>query len=216
MIDVKLMTDVMSGWIGATTGSKMHKTILSIYNGFDKLPRGYKLKTTDAWCAATVSSAAIACGYTEDYPIECSCGKMIEIAKKKGIWIEDDSYIPAEGDLIIYAWGDDGKGDNTTGHDHVGYIKDCTGGMIYTIEGNYNSACRERAIKVNSRYIRGFIHPDSINDDRIGIFKTYVAVKGDTVTKVANRFKMSKELFININNLKYPYWLYSGHKYFVR
>ena len=34
--------------------------------------------------------------------------KMIALAKKMGIWVENDSYVPDSGDYILYDWQDNG------------------------------------------------------------------------------------------------------------
>lgn len=214
--DRNKIIEVMNLWLGATTGSAMHKTILNIYNGYKPLPRGYKMKTGDAWCAATVSAAAIACGYTEIIPPECSCGKMIDLLKAKGEWIEDDSYIPATGDIIFYYWDDSGNGDCNAHASHVGYVESCDGKYITAIEGNYNNAVRKRKIAVNGRYIRGFGVP-KYDDNKTDTTHFYVAKSGDTISKLLNRGIITdKALFIADNGIKYPYWLYTGKMYKVR
>lgn len=54
-------------------------------------------------------------------PMEISCYYLIEAAKKMGCWQENDAYVPSPGDGILYAWQDNGIGDNTGNPDH-----DCT------------------------------------------------------------------------------------------
>ena len=56
------VADKMTSWVGATKGSAKHAEILKIYNDHRPLARGYKMKVNDAYCAATVSAAWIACG----------------------------------------------------------------------------------------------------------------------------------------------------------
>jgi hypothetical protein len=151
--------DQARSWIGLNEADGSHKKIVDIYNSQDKLPRNYKLKLTDSWCAGTVSALAIACGATDIIPVEVSCGKLIEIAKAMGIWVEADNHIPAPGDLILYDWGDNGKGDNTGWPDHVGICEYVVGDSITVIEGNFQNAVGRRLIKVNGKYIRGYITP---------------------------------------------------------
>lgn len=214
--DRNKVIEVMSLWLGAKTGDKMHKTILEIYNSYRPLPRGYKMKTSDAWCAATVSAAAIACGYTEIIPPECSCGKMIDLLKAKGEWVEDDFYIPNTGDIIFYYWEDTGKGDCNAHASHVGFVEMCDGKTITAIEGNYSGEVKRRKIAVNGRYIRGFGVP-KYNDNATDITSYYVAKKGDTINKLISQGTIkNKSKFISDNNLKFPYWLYTGKLYKVR
>lgn len=151
----------MREWVGLNEADGSHKKIIDIYNSQDKLPRGYKLKYTDAWCAGTVAAAAIACNATDIIPIEVSCAKMIEIAKAMGIWVEADNHIPAPGDLIVYDWQDNtaGDGDCKGNPDHIGVVEYVVGDSITVIEGNFKNAVGRRLIKVNGKYIRGYIVP---------------------------------------------------------
>lgn len=166
---------VMKSWIGKKEADGTHKEIIDIYNAHKPLARGYKVKYTDSWCAATVSAAAIKCGLTDIIPTECSCQKMIELLKKMGSWVEDDGYTPQGGDIIFYDWGDSGKGDNTGGSDHVGIVEKCKEGKISVIEGNKSDAVGRRTINVNGKYIRGFGVPkydECSKDESVSSVKT--------------------------------------------
>lgn len=146
-------------WLGSTKGSAGHLEILEIYNSQNPLPRGHKMTVNDAWCAATVTAAAIAAGCADIIPGECSCGKMIEKMKAMGIWEENDAYENLKpGDIVFFDWSDTGVGDDTTGHDHVGFVETVSPQtkVFTTIEGNYNGAVRRRSMRLNNRYIRGF------------------------------------------------------------
>ena len=145
--------------IGVKEGSILHHKIIDRYNARKPLPRGYAVKYTDAWCATFISYLAIVMGYTDIIPVECGCPQMIELAKKMGIWVEDDSYVPEPGDIPLYDWQDSGKGDNTGTPDHIGIAEKVVGNMMTVIEGNYHDAVGRREIAVNGRYIRGYIVP---------------------------------------------------------
>lgn len=151
--------------IGVKEGTTLHHKIIDRYNSRTPLPRGYKVKYTDAWCATFISYLAIVMGYTDIIPVECGCPQMIELAKKMGIWIEDDSYVPKPGDMPLYDWQDSGKGDNTGDPDHIGMSEKVVNGMMTVIEGNLNDAVGRRVIPVNGRYIRGYIVPRYDDDD---------------------------------------------------
>lgn len=137
------------------------KTIINIYNSIKPLPNGYRLTVgKDAWCAATVSAVAYTLGYQDIIPLECSCGRMVAKAQEMGIWVENDAYVPKPGDIIMYDWQDSGKGDCTGWPDHVGAVVSVDGsGNMVIIEGNYNNTVKTRNIRVNDRYIRGYITP---------------------------------------------------------
>lgn len=154
------LVDCTLQWMGYNEADGSHKAIIDIYNGHAPLARGYKLKYTDSWCAATVSAAAIVAGYTDIIPTECSCGQMVSLFSKAGRWIEDDAYIPQTGDFIFYDWDDTGSGDNTGWPDHVGIVASVQDGIIRAIEGNKDNKVDYRTIAVNSKGIRGYGVPD--------------------------------------------------------
>ena len=149
----------MQSWVGLKESNGSHKKIIDIYNTIKPLPRGYKLRYTDEWCAGTVSAAAKACNALDIIPAECSCSRMIELAKAMGIWIEADDYVPAPGDIMLFDWGDTGKGDNKNSPAHIGVVVKVSGKYIKVCEGNKREAVDYRDMEVNGRYIRGYIVP---------------------------------------------------------
>lgn len=105
--------DYLAQYVGIKEGSVEHKAILAVLNN-SGLCKRYKMTVNDAWCATAVSAAYIASRLADIFPcVECSCGNMIELARKAGIWVENDAYVPKTGDAILYDWGDSGKGDCT-------------------------------------------------------------------------------------------------------
>lgn len=163
MTELELRThfvDTARAFYGAQRGDNRHKEILAVYNSQSVLPRGYRVKETDAWCATFVSAIAIKCGLTDIIPTECSCDQMIRLHKALGTWLEDDSYTPKPGDLILYDWDDSGKGDNTGSPDHIGIVVRITDGVIRVIEGNLYSSVWHRDIKVDGKTIRGYCVPE--------------------------------------------------------
>lgn len=138
-------------------GETGHKKILEVYNAQNPLPRGYRMQSDDPWCAATVSAVFLMNGY--DAISECSCVMMIKKAKDLGIWVEDDAYVPDCGDIIMYDWQDQGTHDNVGVADHVGIVIGVSDNVIEVREGNYSKTIKNRKIKVNGKYIRGFIVP---------------------------------------------------------
>ena len=64
--------DTLRGWLGRNEGDGSHKLIIDTYNSLKPLPRNYWMTYKDAWCAATVSAAAIEAGLTDIIPRECS------------------------------------------------------------------------------------------------------------------------------------------------
>lgn len=146
-------------WLGTKEGSTDHRRILDIYNGIRPLPRGYAMKTTDAWCAAFVSAAAVEAGIDSIVPLECSCGRIVEQAQRMGIWVEDDAHIPQIGDWVLYNWDAAKKGDDAGAPDHIGIVAGVKAGEILVVEGNYDNAVKLRRIIVDDRKLRGFVCP---------------------------------------------------------
>ena len=148
-------------WRGFNEADGSHKKIIDIYNSYKPLPRGIPMQYNWAWCACTWSALAIKLGYTSIMPIEISCGDLIERAKTKGCWVENDGYVPKLGDAVLYDWQDSGKGDNTGWPDHVGTVDyvNQESGYFTVIEGNYSNAVKTRTVSINGKFIRGFIAP---------------------------------------------------------
>ena len=147
-------------YIGTKENDKYHHQIIDYYNSITPLPVGYKMKYTDAWCAAFVSVIYFLANCAEIFPFECSCGRMLQEAIKMNIWIEDDSYHPKIGDCVLYDWQDSGKGDDKGWPDHVGIVIDTTEYTFTVVEGNCNDSVDTRTISIDSLYIRGFISPN--------------------------------------------------------
>lgn len=154
-------------WEGYSEKNGKHKTIVDIYNYY--LPTAvksgtlnYKVKYTDAWCATAASAAYIQAGAPELFPIECGCPRNIELAKKMGIWVENDAHTPKIAEAVLYDWQDSGSGDNTGTADHIGIVisVDKAAGTFVVMEGNAGDGIvGRRTMKINGRYIRGFISP---------------------------------------------------------
>ena len=155
------VADIINGWIGAVRGDSRHSEILRIYNTHEPLARGYAVQKNDAYCATTASAAYIKAGIADYTGTECGVGQWVEIARKKGIWVENDAHVPSVGDAICYDWDDSGSGDNLGYPDHVGIVISVSGNSFVVLEGNINGGkVGRRNMQVNGRYIRGFICPD--------------------------------------------------------
>lgn len=149
------VADIITSWVGATKGSAKHLEILAIYNGHKPLARGYTVKTTDAYCATTVSAAYIKAGIAEYTGTECGVEKYVEIAKGLGIWIENDAHKPEIGDACVYDWDDSGVGDCTGYADHIGIVTKTATSTFVVTEGNMSGGkVGTRTMAVNGKYIR--------------------------------------------------------------
>lgn len=157
----KQIVERAKSWEGVKEGSKTHKEIVAVYNSHKPRARGYKLKTSDPWCAGYASACAIEVGAADICPIEVGCDKMISLAKKMGIWKEDESITPKKGDFWFYDWDDNGKGDNKGSSEHVGICisVDTKKKTFKVIEGNYDNKVKVRTLKFNAKYLRGCSRP---------------------------------------------------------
>lgn len=163
----KDVAEIILSWKGMKESDGSFKPIIDIYNSIVPLPRNYKLKYTDFWCAGTASAAYKQAGIDDIFPCECGCASMIQKAKEMGIWIENDAYTPKIADACMYDWQDDGCGDNVGSPDHVGIVVsvDKTSKTFVVVEGNMSNAVGSRTMSVNGRYIRGFISPHFEEDN---------------------------------------------------
>lgn len=158
----KRIVNTAKSYIGTVGGSSAHSDILYFFNTVK--PQGYSAKKNDPWCAEFVSACAIQTFGKKDaisyFPLSASCPRMIVEAKAKGIWVEKDSYEPETGDFILYDWDDEKpKKDNRNSPDHVGIVEKVKDGIITVIEGNKHNKVARRSIKVDGKYIRGFVAP---------------------------------------------------------
>lgn len=146
-------------YIGCNESNNSHRVIIDGYNTIRPLPRGYRVKYNDPWCATFVSFVAMKCNALDIIPPECSCGRMQVLAKNAGIWVEQDNYKPSIGDIILYDWDDKGKGDCWGYPDHIGIVSKTSSTSFVVIEGNKSNSVSTRTLAYNARYIRGFICP---------------------------------------------------------
>ena len=142
--------------IGKNEADGSFKPIIDAYNTQKVLPRGYKVKYSDEWCATFVTSLFVRSDSLNSIFPECSCQKMIEGLQKQGRFDENDNRIPNPGDLIFYAWNDTGIGDCKLPANHIGIVEKVEGYTITVIEGNLDEGVGRRRIKTGARYIRGF------------------------------------------------------------
>lgn len=147
--------------LGVKEGGVEHKKIVDIYNSQCKLPRGYKLQYSDAWCAAFISYVGIVLGISDVILPEVGCGAMLSLYKKAGRFEERDDYVPQIADIVMYDW--DAKAGECVGEpDHVGMIVSVSADKktFRVIEGNYDNQVRYRDVCREYVKFRGFCLPD--------------------------------------------------------
>lgn len=145
-------------FLDAETGSARHANIVKFYNEIAPLPRGYRLKASDAWCAAFVSAVGYIVALVPDViRPECGAHEMYN-AYPAGQRSRGGSNAK-RGDLIFYDWNEDGR------IDHVGI---CTFGAdtieeetyLSVIEGNCENTVKYRYIKASDPAIYGTVRPE--------------------------------------------------------
>lgn len=133
-------------FVGVKQGSKKHKKIVDSYNMIKPLPRGYKVKYNDNWCATFVSYVLKTCGVQENV-FECGAERMRRKFNKLKKLLKD----PTKGkknDIIFYDWQSDGWSD------HVGIIYKTDKKYYYVVEGNKNKRVETRTVDKTSSIIR--------------------------------------------------------------
>lgn len=140
-------------YIGCKESDGSFAKIIGKYNMTTPLPRGYRVKLSDSWCAVFVSVILHENGL--DSYRECSCEHMIAKCKSAGKFIEDETITPQPDDLIFFNFTSK-KHPNTLRATHVGIVESVANGIITTIEGNYGDAVKRRKIAVGSVQIRGY------------------------------------------------------------
>lgn len=176
------LISIARSYVGTREGSTKHIEIVNKYNGLKPLPQGYKLKTSDNWCAAFVSVCAKEAGLS-DFPFECSVRRMWNkaTAGKRTAKTGKPGYI------IVYDWGHNGS------LDHVGIIENTDGKTYTVIEGNFSNAVRRRVISTENIQIYGFIKTGAEDmDDEADLDAVALRViRGDYGTGDARRIKLA-------------------------
>ena len=145
--------EIARAWLGKKEADGSHREILDVYNRISPLPRGYRMKETDPWCAAFVSAVGAAAGLSDVILPECSCDYMAAAYRGRGSY-KDRSYHGQPGDLLFYNW------DGDTSLDHVGIVEELLQGGYLIIEGNKSDAVGRRSIPGDWTLIAGIAVPD--------------------------------------------------------
>ena len=225
-----LMVEQAEMWLGKNEKDGSFKEIVDVYNSKAPVKAAY----STPWCAEFVGAVAIKVGADNVIPLTASCGDMISKFKKMGEWDENDARVPNPGDIIFYDWDDNGKGDDTTGHDHVGIVKSVDGVeqpkptlkstdeiAKEVIAGKWgNGDTRKKKLteagydyktiqnRVNEMLKQGTSSsaPASSSSD------TYTVVKGDTLTKIGAKLHKDWKEIAKKNGIKSPYIIRIGQK----
>lgn len=142
----KMIVDIAKSYEGIKEGSVEHQQIVSDYNSILPHPRGYKLKETDAWCAAWLSVVMLRSGLT-NFPFECGVSDMRQALYDRGNMIR--GRLPRPGEILFYTYS------------HVGIVigSNDADGLIITMEGNSNNMVRMNYGYFGDKNIKCFASP---------------------------------------------------------
>lgn len=176
---------VLAGWLGYNEANGTDDIIIKLYNE-QRLPGGYKMAMTDAWCQATQSAAAYKAGINaknqeQNAPNQCSCYYAMLWFKNNGLWAARGGagYNPKVGDWIYYDW--DGNGVP----DHVGCVIERSGNTIVVREGNYSDSVKDRTLSIYSTSIEGYGRMKGVSGEA-GQAEAKVSYKGTVTASVLN------------------------------
>ena len=169
-----------------------HEEIVLAYNKIKPLPVGYKISMSDDWCAAFVSVVFWYCKCTDF--AECSVPRMIELAKKKGIY-KNKNYNSQVGDVVIYDW------DSIKDGDHVGIIIKKEDNLLTVREGNKSNAIGNRLVNKSAECISGYITPKFEEETASDYVLVSDVVKAIIQGKFGNGEERKNNLFIYFQEL---------------
>ena len=144
---------VAEAFYGCESGDAQQKMIVSLYNQISPLPRGYKLKDSDPWCAAFVSACAYVVGILDKVYPECGAQEMWNKypASQR---CQEHGKQAERGDILFYDWNADGR------IDHVGIVLLRLEDALQVIEGNFGGKCDIRFITDDAPEIYGIVKPN--------------------------------------------------------
>ena len=113
--------------------------------------RWYGFSRREEWCACFVSWCAEQCGYIESgaAPKFSYCPTGVTWFQEHGRW-KGPGDVPESGDIIFFDFDSDGISE------HVGIVEKVVGGMIYTVEGNYEDECSNARYNLENHSIYGY------------------------------------------------------------
>ena len=120
----------------------------------------YGFSSREEWCACFVSWCADQCGYIDEgvFPKFSGVSEGVRWFQARGLW-QDGSYEPQPGDIIFFDWDSPGAGQDGD-PDHVGIVEKVEDGVVYTIEGNSDDACRQNRYAVGYYEVFGYGTPE--------------------------------------------------------
>lgn len=123
-------------------GTKSSSKYINWYGGFGPGTR---------WCAIFVSWCSNKAGIsTSVIPKYASCSIGKSWFERKGLFKAKGTYTPKRGDIIFFL---------SSGASHTGIVEKCSGGKVYTVEGNTSNMVARRNYSLNDSHITGYGTP---------------------------------------------------------
>lgn len=153
---INKILEISEGYEGVKELSDVHLHMVDFYNTFKPLPRGYRVKYSDSWCAVYVSVVMRRAGIL-DFPVECGVFEMLKLLQAKGCYII--GRFPMPGEIVFFR------------SSHVGIVNGWIGEdfMCPTIEGNTGNACLHRKHDIRSKDILGWCSPYRYSREEISL-----------------------------------------------
>lgn len=229
-VTAQQIIDIMDSWVGLSRAKGTHKPIIDLYNSHKPLARSYAVGYNDSYCDTTVSAAFIKAGAVDLIGgTECGVEEHVKLFKKAGIWIEDGTITPEKGDIVVFNW-DDATQPNDGYSDHIGVVRSVGSKNFETTEGNMSGGIvGHRTVAIGWGYIRGFARPKYAKannstpkpekpdtgankkpTEATTTAKTYTVKSGDNLTKIANKFRTTVQVLVDLNNIKNKNLIYVG------
>ena len=203
--------------LSRTDVTKKAKSFEKYWGNPNKFTEWYcKDKKTHAWCGMFVDYV-FKKELKSNWLNKCSnfayVPTIVAWAKKMGYWTTNWKKAK-EGDLVIYNW----QPSNPKHYSHVGIVKKTKSSSLVSIEGNTTNGSKSNCVAQKTRdkkYIAGVIllpYKDEPKDTK----KYYVVKKGDTLSKIAKKYKTSVKQLASWNNIKNVNLIKVGQKLRVK
>ena len=184
------MYNLASNYIG-----RGGKYFIDYYNkNINPLPRYYRMKYNDSWCACFISCLFHMQGYKNSNYFECSCQYLYNNLIKLGY--RSDLFDVKVNDIVFYNWN--GKGYLK----HVGIVSNVNDDYITVIEGNKNNKVGSRLINIHSKYIAKIVHMRLSNSDVCNTKINYKKLAREVIqglygNGITNRYANIKKVYNN-------------------
>lgn len=175
-----------------------------------------KNNKTHAWCGMFVKyvfKKGLNCSWLDSCSNFAYVPTIVSWAKSKKYWSTDFKKAKA-GDLVIYNWKPTEKH-----YSHVGIVKETKSSSIVSIEGNTTSSVRKNCVAQktrNKKYVAGVVLLPYVEEKPKDTKVYYIVKKGDTLTKIAKKYKTTVKQLASWNKIKNVNLIKVGQKLRVK